>query len=62
MLAPTTEAEWVSAVCDLLGDTARQRELGGAARRFVEEHHHWDRCLQPLVSAILAATTPKVSA
>ena len=62
LLSPTTEAEWVSSVCDLLDDPGRRRELGIAARRFVETHHHWDRCLQPLVGAILAATRPAVPA
>jgi sugar transferase (PEP-CTERM/EpsH1 system associated) len=62
LLSPTTESEWVSAVCDLLEDTGRRRELGSAGRRFVEEHHRWDRCLQPLAGAILAATAPKVPA
>ena len=62
VLSPTTEAEWVAAVCDLLPDPVRQRELGAAARQFVEAHHHWDRCLEPLVNAILAATNPQVPA
>ncbi len=62
LLSPTDEAEWIDAVGDLLDDPERRGELGLAARRFVETHHHWDRCLQPLVSAILAATCAKVSA
>jgi len=62
LLVPTTETEWVSNVCDLLDDPARRSGLGTAARRFVETHHHWDRCLQPLVSAILAAMPSRVPA
>jgi polysaccharide biosynthesis protein PslH len=62
LLSPTTEAEWIAAVCDLLPDASRQRELGLAARQFVEEHHHWERCLQPLVGALLAATRRQVPA
>jgi len=62
LLSPATEGEWVSAVCELFTDTARQLELGLAARRFVEVHHHWDRCLQPMMQAILTATRQRVPA
>jgi sugar transferase (PEP-CTERM/EpsH1 system associated) len=49
LLSPTTADEWVGVLCELLGDANRQAELGANARRYVEEHHHWDRCLRPLV-------------
>jgi sugar transferase (PEP-CTERM/EpsH1 system associated) len=49
LLSPTTADEWVNTLNDLLANPARQFELGRAARRFVEDHHHWDRCLRPLV-------------
>src|SRR5205823_4172798 len=48
LLAASTPAEWVDAVGGLFADPRRRRELGAAGRRFVEEHHHWERCLAPL--------------
>jgi sugar transferase (PEP-CTERM/EpsH1 system associated) len=47
-LVAESEAEQVEAVCGLLGDPERSRELGRAARAFVEEHYDWERCLAPL--------------
>jgi glycosyltransferase involved in cell wall biosynthesis len=38
----------VEAICGLLVDRERARELGRAARTFVEEHYDWERCLRPL--------------
>ncbi len=55
LLSPTTEEEWISTVCELLTDADRQWELGLAARRFVEWHHRWDRCLRPLIDAMFPA-------
>ena len=49
LLSPTTANEWVSTLTELLGDATRQTELGAAGRKYVEEHHHWDRCLRPMV-------------
>ncbi len=50
VLSPTTADEWVSTLVQLLGDETRQAELGANARKYVEEHHHWDKCLRPLVA------------
>lgn len=55
LLSAETPAEWADAVCGLLGDPARRAELGAAGRRFVETHHHWDRCLRPLLDKMLPA-------
>jgi sugar transferase (PEP-CTERM/EpsH1 system associated) len=49
VLSPATADEWVSTLVALLGDANRQTELGANGRRYVEEHHHWDKCLRPLV-------------
>jgi glycosyltransferase involved in cell wall biosynthesis len=38
----------VEAVCGLLRDRDRARDLGLAGRRFVEENYDWEVCLQPL--------------
>ena len=53
LLRAESADEWVAAVCGLLADPARRRELGAAGRRYVEAHHHWDTCLKPLVDAVL---------
>ena len=52
LLEASTPAEWVAAVCGLLADPPRRQQLGAAGRQYVEQHHHWERCLQPLLAAI----------
>ncbi|HJZ56097.1 MAG TPA: TIGR03087 family PEP-CTERM/XrtA system glycosyltransferase, partial [Gemmataceae bacterium] len=54
LLAATTPAEWVEALGKLFSDPRRCQELGAAGRRLVEEHYHWDRCLEPLLEKIFA--------
>jgi len=54
LLAATTPVEWVEAIGGLFADPHRCRELGAAGRRFVEEHHHWENCLEPLLEKIVA--------
>ncbi len=51
LVARTTE-EWVNAVSQLLESPERRQELGAAGREFVEEHHHWDKCLRPILDKI----------
>lgn len=55
LLAATTPAEWVGAVSALFRDPARCRDLGIAGRQFVEDHHRWDTCLEPLIDKIFPA-------
>jgi sugar transferase (PEP-CTERM/EpsH1 system associated) len=38
----------IEAVCGLLRDSERARELGRCGREFVEEHYDWEVCLRPL--------------
>jgi sugar transferase (PEP-CTERM/EpsH1 system associated) len=61
LLSASTPQEWVEAVCGLLADPSRRQQLGVEARQYVEEHHHWERCLQPLLDAIFPAS-PKPAA
>jgi sugar transferase (PEP-CTERM/EpsH1 system associated) len=42
-----TPADWVACILRLMDDPALRQQLGLAGRRYVEEHHHWDRCLEP---------------
>jgi glycosyltransferase involved in cell wall biosynthesis len=63
LLAASAPQEWVTAVCGLLADPAKRQQLGVAARQYVERHHHWERCLQPLLAAIFSSSaepTPSV--
>ena len=55
LLSATTPEEWHAAIRSLFQSETRRAELSRAARDYVEEHHHWDRCLQPLTEAIEAA-------
>jgi sugar transferase (PEP-CTERM/EpsH1 system associated) len=40
--------EWSENVLALFDDGEERRRLGKAGRAYVERHHHWDRCLEPL--------------
>ena len=55
LLTATTPQEWVDAVCGLFANPARCANLGTAARSFVEEHHHWETCLEPLMAKVFRA-------
>lgn len=57
LLKAETIAEWHASVCELLDSPERRRALSIAARRFVEEHHHWDRCLRPILDRIVSPET-----
>jgi sugar transferase (PEP-CTERM/EpsH1 system associated) len=61
VLSPTTPDDWVRDVCELFDNPTRGEQLGRAAREYVEGHHHWDRCLKPLMDAVFSATPPAVS-
>jgi sugar transferase (PEP-CTERM/EpsH1 system associated) len=56
LLAATVPQEWVECAVGLLADPRKRRELGLAARQYVEHNHHWERCLQPLLEAIFCGT------
>jgi sugar transferase (PEP-CTERM/EpsH1 system associated) len=52
LLAASTAAEWIEAMLRLLGDAGLRHELGVAGRKYVEEHHAWERCLEPLTDLL----------
>jgi sugar transferase (PEP-CTERM/EpsH1 system associated) len=54
LLAATGPEEWTDAVGSLFADPERCRELGRAARHYVEEHHRWETCLEPLMKKVFA--------
>jgi sugar transferase (PEP-CTERM/EpsH1 system associated) len=52
LLKASTAPEWIEAVSDLLNNASRCCELGSAGRQYVEENHHWEECLEPLIQKI----------
>jgi glycosyltransferase involved in cell wall biosynthesis len=54
LFSATTLEDWVSAVGGLFADSTRREAVGRAARAFVEEHHHWETCLEPLMDKIFS--------
>jgi sugar transferase (PEP-CTERM/EpsH1 system associated) len=56
-LAATTPSEWVGRLTRLLADEPYRRQLGAAGRRYVEEYHDWERCLEPF-GALLGLADP----
>jgi sugar transferase (PEP-CTERM/EpsH1 system associated) len=48
-LSASSAAEWVDTVLRLFDDDALRRRLAAAGRRFVEQHHCWERCLEPFL-------------
>lgn len=51
LLDATTPEHWRDRVLELLADAAARSRLGAAGRAFVEKHHEWESCLQPLLAA-----------
>lgn len=61
-LRASTPSQWIKATTRLLRDDRHRCRLGSAGRGFVEEHHHWDRCLEPLGELLdLPASTSRHS-
>jgi sugar transferase (PEP-CTERM/EpsH1 system associated) len=55
-LVAESAGEQVEAVCGLLREPERARELGRAARAFVEANYDWETCLRPLDSILERVT------
>ncbi len=49
-----TPDEWVKTILALFENPSQAQAIGAAGRAFVEEHHHWDKCLAPLVSRVVS--------
>jgi sugar transferase (PEP-CTERM/EpsH1 system associated) len=48
LLEAASRQQWVEVLLRLLDDQELRRRLGTAGRRYVEEHHRWNGCLEPL--------------
>ncbi len=57
LLTAASPQEWQTTVADLFDQPERRRQLGDAGRRFVLNHHHWDRCLEPMAALLGLPTT-----
>jgi polysaccharide biosynthesis protein PslH len=52
LLAASSTGEWIEAILRLLADSGLRKEFGVAGRKYVEEHHTWERCLEPLTDLL----------
>jgi sugar transferase (PEP-CTERM/EpsH1 system associated) len=57
-MAASTPSEWIEAVSRLLDDEILRRRLGAAGRRYIENHHHWDACLEPFATLLGMPISP----
>jgi sugar transferase (PEP-CTERM/EpsH1 system associated) len=48
LLRADSADDWQQTILRLIDNPGLRRELGQAGRRFVEDRHRWDRCLEPL--------------
>lgn len=55
-------ADFAEAVCTLLRDKDRARELGARGRRFVEDHYDWEVVFEPLDAILARCAAAAVSA
>jgi sugar transferase (PEP-CTERM/EpsH1 system associated) len=52
LLSAASVPEWETAIGRLLDDDSLRQQLGTAGRRYVEAHHSWERCLEPMASLL----------
>jgi glycosyltransferase involved in cell wall biosynthesis len=50
LLEASSPPDWVENILRLFNDPDLGQRLGLAGRRFVEEQHHWETCLEPFAS------------
>jgi glycosyltransferase involved in cell wall biosynthesis len=48
LLVADSPGEWVEAILELLDSPEKRREIGGAGRQYVEEHHRWGKIVEDL--------------
>ncbi len=58
-LSAATVSDWEAAILRLFEDAELRQRMGQAGRRFVEEHHRWDTCVEPF-AALVANRRPGV--
>lgn len=55
LLIAQSPDEWMQALRTLWNNSCLSQELGKAGRAYVEDHHHWQSCLAPLMERIVSA-------
>jgi polysaccharide biosynthesis protein PslH len=61
LLKASAPEEWRRTILALFDDPALGRRLGEAGRSYVEEHHCWERCLEPFAALLgVPAEGPRV--
>jgi hypothetical protein len=58
LLRATNPQEWFDTIWWLWSDTSLAAAFGTAARRFVEQHHRWDNCLEPFAPLLNLPAAP----
>ena len=53
VLEADSPGEWLMGLSKLWDDDERRAALGAAGRFFVERHHEWQRCLEPLLELLI---------
>ncbi len=48
LLSANTPQEWIDSISSLIDTPTLRRRIGAAGRIYAEEHHRWQRCLEPL--------------
>jgi glycosyltransferase involved in cell wall biosynthesis len=61
LLAASSKSEWVEALLRLFASPSLRQQLGAAGRRYVEENHRWERCLEPFGALLGLANEPRPS-
>jgi sugar transferase (PEP-CTERM/EpsH1 system associated) len=63
LLAADAPEQWREAILKLFDDAPLRRSLAAAGRQYVEEHHSWERCLEPFgrLLGVLPAAAVNVS-
>ncbi|MBL8820421.1 MAG: TIGR03087 family PEP-CTERM/XrtA system glycosyltransferase [Planctomyces sp.] len=49
LLSAETPEEWVNTICRVFDDAVLRQELGLSGSAWVQTHHCWDACLEPLL-------------
>ena len=50
LVEPASPEDLARGLCELLGDEPRRQTMGRAARRWVEQHHDWSKCLERMIA------------
>jgi glycosyltransferase involved in cell wall biosynthesis len=61
LLATAEVREWAEAITAMLTDAAGSREMGGEARRYVKEHHDFQRMINHFADFIRSVATEDVT-